>query len=226
MMRRVGGEELRVLVVEDHAELAESVARVLRREGMAVDVSYDGADALERATVVDYDVVVLDRDLPKVHGDAVCGVLVEQEHRARVLMLTASATIADRVEGLTRGADDYLPKPFAYAELVARIRAVARRPEQALPPVLAHGDLTLDPARRVATRAGTPLRLTPKEFAVLECLLAAQGRPVSAEELLERVWDEAADPFTNTVKTTVNRLRPKLGSPPLIETVPRGGYRI
>jgi DNA-binding response OmpR family regulator len=217
---------LRVLVVEDHAELAESVARVLRREGMAVDVSYDGADALERATVVDYDVVVLDRDLPKVHGDAVCGVLVEQEHRARVLMLTASATIADRVEGLTRGADDYLPKPFAYAELVARIRAVARRPEQALPPVLAHGDLTLDPARRVATRAGTPLRLTPKEFAVLECLLAAQGRPVSAEELLERVWDEAADPFTNTVKTTVNRLRPKLGSPPLIETVPRGGYRI
>jgi DNA-binding response OmpR family regulator len=217
---------LRVLVVEDHAELAESVARVLRREGMAVDVSYDGADALERATVVDYDVVVLDRDLPKVHGDAVCGVLVEQEHRARVLMLTASATIADRVAGLTRGADDYLPKPFAYAELVARIRAVARRPEQALPPVLARGDLTLDPARRVATRAGTALRLTPKEFAVLECLLAAQGRPVSAEELLERVWDEAADPFTNTVKTTVNRLRPKLGSPPLIETVPRGGYRI
>ncbi|MFJ6086632.1 response regulator transcription factor [Streptomyces sp. NPDC092369] len=217
---------MRVLVVEDHAELAESVARVLRREGMAVDVSYDGADALERATVVDYDVVVLDRDLPKVHGDAVCGVLVEQEHRARVLMLTASATIADRVEGLTRGADDYLPKPFAYAELVARIRAVARRPEQALPPVLVHGDLRLDPARRVATRAGTQLRLTPKEFAVLECLLAAQGRPVSAEELLERVWDEAADPFTNTVKTTVNRLRPKLGSPPLIETVPRGGYRI
>ncbi|MFJ4788511.1 response regulator transcription factor [Streptomyces sp. NPDC088794] len=217
---------MRVLVVEDHAELAESVARVLRREGMAVDVSYDGADALERATVVDYDVVVLDRDLPKVHGDAVCGVLVEQEHRARVLMLTASATIADRVEGLTRGADDYLPKPFAYAELVARIRAVARRPEQALPPVLVHGDLRLDPARRVATRAGSQLRLTPKEFAVLECLLAAQGRPVSAEELLERVWDEAADPFTNTVKTTVNRLRPKLGSPPLIETVPRGGYRI
>jgi DNA-binding response OmpR family regulator len=217
---------LRVLVVEDHAELADSVARVLRREGMAVDVSYDGADALERATVVDYDVVVLDRDLPKVHGDAVCGVLVEQEHRARVLMLTASATIADRVEGLTRGADDYLPKPFAYAELVARIRAVARRPQQALPPVLVRGDLSLDPARRVATRAGIPLRLTPKEFAVLECLLAAQGRPVSAEELLERVWDEAADPFTNTVKTTVNRLRPKLGVPPLIETVPRGGYRI
>ncbi|WP_327238809.1 response regulator transcription factor [Streptomyces sp. NBC_01317] len=217
---------MRVLVVEDHAELAASVARVLRREGMAVDVSHDGADALERATVVDYDVVVLDRDLPKVHGDEVCAVLVAQEHRARVLMLTASTTIADRVAGLTRGADDYLPKPFAYAELVARIRAVARRPEQALPPVLVHGDLSLDPARRVATRAGLPLRLTPKEFAVLECLLAAQGRPVSAEELLERVWDEAADPFTNTVKTTVNRLRPKLGSPPLIETVPRGGYRI
>ncbi|MGX2997531.1 response regulator transcription factor [Streptomyces sp. JNUCC 64] len=217
---------MRVLVVEDHAELANSVARVLRREGMAVDVSYDGADAIERATVVDYDVVVLDRDLPEVHGDEVCGVLVEQEHRARVLMLTASGTIADRVEGLTRGADDYLPKPFAYAELVARIRAVARRPDQAIPPVLVHGDLRLDPARRVATRAGVPLRLTPKEFAVLECLLAAQGRPVTAEELLERVWDEAADPFTNTVKTTVNRLRPKLGSPPLIETVPRGGYRI
>jgi DNA-binding response OmpR family regulator len=217
---------MRVLVVEDHSELADSVARVLRREGMAVDVSYDGLDALERGTVVDYDVIVLDRDLPRVHGDEVCRRLVAGGSPARVLMLTASGTIADRVNGLTLGADDYLPKPFAYAELVARIRALGRRTQPAVPPVLVHGDLRLDPSLRIATRAGVRLTLSPKEFAVLEYLLAGRNRVVSAEELLERVWDEAIDPFTTTVKATINRLRTKLGTPPLIETVARGGYRI
>lgn len=213
-------------MVEDHIQLADSVARVLRREGMAVDVVYDGEGALERASVVDYDIVVLDRDLPGVHGDEVCAVLVTEPVHTRVLMLTASGTIADRVEGLSLGADDYLPKPFAYAELVARVRAVARRARPAVPPVLIRGDLRLDPARRIATRTDERLALTPKEFAVLEYLMAAEGRVVSAEELLERVWDEAADPFTTTVKATINRLRAKLGSPPMIDTVPRGGYRI
>jgi DNA-binding response OmpR family regulator len=217
---------MRVLVVEDHAELAASVARVLRREGMAVDVAGDGRDALARTALVDYDVVVLDRDLPGVHGDEVAGSLVAAARPTRVLMLTASGTLADRVEGLSLGADDYLPKPFAYAELVARIRALARRSQPPLPPILVRGDLRLDPARRVATRAGMRLALTPKELAVLEYLLAARGRVVPAEELLERVWDEAADPFTTTVKATINRLRAKLGDPPVIETVPQGGYRI
>ncbi|SFQ26306.1 DNA-binding response regulator, OmpR family, contains REC and winged-helix (wHTH) domain [Actinomadura madurae] len=218
---------MRVLVAEDHAELAGSVARVLRREGMAVDVALDGRAALDRAALTDYDVVVLDRDLPGVHGDDVCRALVaDPGRRTRVLMLTASGTIADRVEGLSLGADDYLPKPFAYAELVARIRALGRRAQPALPPILEHGDLRLDPARRVATRAGLRLALSPKEMAVLEYLLAAGGRVVSAEELLERVWDEAADPFTTTVKATINRLRAKLGSPAVIETVPQSGYRI
>jgi DNA-binding response OmpR family regulator len=222
---------MRVLVVEDHAELAHSVARVLRREGMAVDVAYDGDDALERTAVVDYDVVVLDRDLPVVHGDAVCAALAndpggDARRSTRVLMLTASGTIADRVAGLSLGADDYLPKPFAYAELIARVRALARRSQPASPPVLVHGDIRLDPARRIATRADRRLALTPKEFGLLEYLLAARGRAVPAEELLERVWDEAADPFTTTVKSTINRLRAKLGAPPVIETVPRGGYRV
>jgi DNA-binding response OmpR family regulator len=217
---------MRVLVVEDHAELAASVARVLRREGMAVDVAGDGRDALARTALVDYDIVVLDRDLPGVHGDEVAGSLVAAARPTRVLMLTASGTLADRVEGLSLGADDYLPKPFAYAELVARIRALARRSQPPLPPILVRGDLRLDPARRVATRAGMRLALTPKELAVLEYLLAARGRVVPAEELLERVWDEAADPFTTTVKATINRLRAKLGDPPVIETVPQGGYRI
>ncbi len=217
---------MRVLVVEDQPDLADSVARVLRREGMAVDVAYDGGSALERATVVPYDVIVLDRDLPVVHGDDVCRTLVGQGSLSRVLMLTASGTIANRVEGLGIGADDYLPKPFAYAELVARIRAVARRSQPAAPPVLEHGDLRLDPAQRTASRAGARLNLSPKEFSVLEYLLTCGSRVVSAEELLDRVWDEAADPFTTTVKATVNRLRTKLGDPPLIETVPRAGYRI
>ncbi|MEV8318423.1 response regulator transcription factor [Streptomyces sp. NPDC059900] len=217
---------MRVLVVEDHAVLAESVARVLRREGMAVDVVHDGERALESTSVVDYDVVVLDRDLPGIHGDDVCGTLAEQPQQPRVLMLTASGTMAERVDGLNLGADDYLPKPFAYPELIARIRAIARRPQQALAPILDHGDLRLDPGKRLATRGGERLPLNPKELAVLEYLMAAQGRVVSTEELLERVWDDATDPFTNTVKTTINRLRAKLGSPPVIETVPRGGYRI
>jgi DNA-binding response OmpR family regulator len=217
---------MRVLVVDDQTELADSVARVLRREGMAVDVAYDGADALERADAVDYDIVVLDRDLPGVHGDDVCRALVDRVASSRVLMLTASSTIAERVEGLGLGADDYLPKPFAYAELVARIRAVGRRTRPATPPILLHGDLRLDPAQRIATRAGARLPLSPKEFAVLESLLSGQGRVISAEELLDRVWDEAADPFTTTVKATINRLRAKLGDPPLIETVARAGYRI
>ncbi len=213
-------------MVEDQKQLADSVARVLRREGMAVDVAYDGAAALQRTDVVDYDVVVLDRDLPTLHGDEVCRALVARRSPSRVLMLTASGTVAQRVEGLGLGADDYLPKPFAYAELVARIRAVGRRTRPAVPPVLVHGDLRLDPAQRVASRAGARLPLSPKEFAVLEYLLTGQGRVVSAEELLDRVWDEAADPFTTTVKATINRLRAKLGDPPLIETVARAGYRI
>ena len=217
---------MRVLVVEDHARLADSVARVLRREGMAVDVAYDGSSALDRTAEAEYDVVVLDRDLPGVPGDEVCRRLMAAPVLTRVLMLTAAGSIDDRVEGLTLGADDYLPKPFAFPELVARIRALGRRTQTALPPVLTRGDLTLDPGRRVATRHGARLPLNPKELAVLEYLLAAQGRVVSAEELLDRVWDSAADPFTTTVKATMNRLRAKLGEPPMIETVPRAGYRI
>lgn len=217
---------MRILVVEDHVRLAASIARVLRREGMAVDVAHDGASALERAAEVDYDVVVLDRDLPGVHGDQVCHELMRGPARTRALMLTAAGTLADRVRGLTIGADDYLPKPFAYPELVARIRALARRTQNALPPTLTSGDVILDPAQRRATRNGARLALNPKELAVLEYLLSARGRVVSAEELLDRVWDSAADPFTTTVKATMNRLRTKLGEPPVIETVPRSGYRI
>ncbi|MFH8409394.1 response regulator transcription factor [Streptomyces sp. NPDC018019] len=217
---------MRILVVEDHRDLAETLAAGLRREGMAVDVVLDGTAALEHTSVNRYEVVVLDRDLPGVHGDEVCQTLITEGYPARVLMLTAAATIEDRVEGLTSGADDYLPKPFAFAELVARIRALGRRSQPALPPVLCHADLKLDPGKRTALRAGKRLDLSPKEFAVLELLLAAGGRVVSAEELLERAWDEAADPFTNTVKVTVSRLRRKLGDPPLIETVAQAGYRI
>jgi len=217
---------LRVLLAEDHAELAETVAAGLRREGLAVDIAADGAQALERASVTGYDVVVLDRDLPKVHGDEVCRVLVASGSPARVLMLTASGSVEDRVAGLSIGADDYLPKPFAFAELVARIRALGRRSVKAMPPVLEHGDLRLDPASQLAVRGGRRLWLTPKEFAVLEQLMAANGALISAEELLERAWDEAADPFTNTVKVTISRLRRKLGEPQVIETVAQVGYRI
>jgi DNA-binding response OmpR family regulator len=217
---------MRVLVVEDHEELAETVATGLRREGMAVDVALDGAAALQRAAIYGYDVIVLDRDPPGVHGDRVCEELVERGGRPRVLMLTASAGIEDRVAGLSLGADDYLPKPFAFAELVARIRALARRAQPALPPVMAKDDLKLDPAQRVAHRAGRRLELSTKELAVLELLLGARGAVVSPEELLARAWDEAADPFSNVVKVTVSRLRRKLGEPPIIETVPGAGYRI
>jgi DNA-binding response OmpR family regulator len=217
---------MRVLLVEDHAELAETVATGLRREGLAVDVVADGHDALAHVALNEYDVVVLDRDLPGVHGDEVCRALVAGEHDSRILMLTAAATISDRVEGLGIGADDYLPKPFAFAELVARIRALGRRAHPPVPPTLVRGELCLDPAHRVATRAGERLPLSPKEFAVLEYLLGAQGRVVSAEELLGRVWDENADPFTTTVKVTIRRLRAKLGEPQPIETVPQAGYRI
>ncbi len=217
---------VRVLVVEDHQRLAEAIASGLRLEGMAVDLALDGNSALAHTTVTDYDVVVLDRDLPGVHGDQVCRTLANGRNNTRVLMLTAADTIRDRVAGLELGADDYLGKPFDFSELVARVRALARRSTPPLPPVYQRGDLSLDPARRLASRGDRRLELTPKEFAVLEHLLAADGRAVSAEELLERVWDEAANPFTTTVKTTMARLRAKLGDPPVVETVREGGYRI
>ena len=213
-------------MVEDHPKLATTVAAVLRREGMTTDVAFDGHDALDHVAAADYDVIVLDRDLPGLHGDEVCRSLLADGCRSRVLMLTAAGTIADRVEGLDLGADDYLPKPFDFAELLARIRALARRSHPAVPPLLERGDLVLDSARRLATRAGEQLPLSPKEFAVLELLLTADGTVVPAEEILRRVWDEYADPFTTAVKTTISRLRSKLGDPPLIETVPQAGYRI
>jgi DNA-binding response OmpR family regulator len=217
---------MRVLVVEDFEVLARSIGTGLRREGMAVDVVLNGTDAVDHLAGTRYDVVVLDRDLPGVPGDEICRRLAGDRSETRVLMLTAAGTIADRVEGLGLGADDYLPKPFAFAELVARVRALARRATPPLPPVLSCGDISLDPARRVASRAGRRLELSPKEFALLECLLGAPGLVRSAEELLERVWDEAADPFTSAVKHTMHRLRAKLGDPPVIETVREGGYRI
>jgi DNA-binding response OmpR family regulator len=215
-----------VLVVEDHAKLAVTVAAGLRQAGMAVDVAFDGQDALERIGATPYDVVVLDRDLPSMHGDDVCRALVADGRPSRVLMLTAAGGVDDRVEGLGLGADDYLPKPFEFSELVARIRALVRRPGVALPPRLICGDLTLDSSERVASRAGVRLSLNPKEFAILELLLGARGAVVSSEQLLERVWDEAADPFSQAVKTTMSRLRAKLGEPPIIETVAKSGYRI
>jgi DNA-binding response OmpR family regulator len=213
-------------VVEDHAEMAEMVALGLRRQGMAVDVALDGPGGLTRALGNDYDVIVLDRDLPGVHGDKICKELVETGCRSRVIMLTAAGTSDDLVDGLELGADDYLPKPFDFPVLVARIGALARRAHPAVRPVLRHGDLVVDTARRRALQAGRPLELTPKEFSVLEVLLAADGRTVSAEELLERVWDEFADPFTNAVKITISRLRAKLADPSVIETVTKSGYRI
>ena len=221
---------MRVLVAEDFEVLARSIGTGLRREGMAVDVVLDGSDALDRLAVTRYDVVVLDRDLPGVHGDEVCRRLVDSGSGSRVLMLTAASTVAARVEGLGLGADDYLSKPFDFAELVARVRALARRSAAAVPPVLDSCGVRLDPGSRVAFRDGRRLDLSPKEFAVLECLLtaasSAAGRVISAEELLDRVWDEAADPFTTAVKTTIRRLRAKLGEPPVITTVREGGYRI
>jgi DNA-binding response OmpR family regulator len=217
---------MRVLLVEDHAKLAVTVATGLRREGMAVDVVFDGADALSHAAATPYDVVVLDRDIPVIHGDEVCRRLVAHGSESRILMLTAARGVADRVEGLGLGADDYLPKPFDFSELVARIRALGRRSRPALPPTLVQGDLRLDSARRVATRAQRRLDLSPKEFAVLELLLGAGGAVVSQEEIFESVWDETLDPFSQAVKTTISRLRAKLGDPQLIETVAKSGYRI
>jgi DNA-binding response OmpR family regulator len=217
---------MRVLVVEDFEVLARAIGTGLRREGMAVDVVLDGNDALDHLALTRYDVVVLDRDLPGAHGDEVCRSLAAGGSGSRVLMLTAASTVADRVDGLGLGADDYLPKPFDFSELVARVRALARRSAPALPPTLESGDVRLDPSRRVAFRAGRRLTLSPKEFAVLECLLESAGRVVSAEELLERAWDEAADPFTTAVKTTIRRLRGKLGDPPVIRTIREGGYQI
>jgi DNA-binding response OmpR family regulator len=217
---------MRVLIAEDVEDLATAIATGLRREGMAVDVVLDGAAALDHLDATRYDVVVLDRDLPGVHGDEVCRRLAAERSGSRVLMLTAASTVRDKVEGLGLGADDYLPKPFDFAELVARIRAIGRRPETSLPPVLEHGDLILDPSRRVAVRAGRRLVLSTKEFALLEYLLSAGGRVVSAEELLDRVWDEAADPFSTAVKQAMHRLRVKLGEPSVILTVREGGYQI
>ena len=204
---------MRVLVVEDHPRLAETVATVLRREGMAVDIAFDGREALGGVALADYDVVVLDRDLPGVRGDEVCRAMVADGRPSRVLMLTAAGSLEARVEGLGIGADDYLSKPFHLAELVARIRALSRRSRPALAPTLVHGDLELDSARHRVTRAGKPVALSPKEFAVLELLLGADGAVVSSEQMLERAWDDAVDPFTNTVRMTVSRLRAKLGDP-------------
>ena len=217
---------MRVLVVEDEQLLADAIARGLRRESMAVDAVYDGTQAWERIGVNDYDVVVLDRDLPGVHGDELCRQLVELGGETRILMLTAASEVADRVAGLSLGADDYLGKPFAFSELVARVRALGRRAVPAVPPVLEACGIRLDPARREVTREGKPVSVAPKEFAVLEVLLRAGGAAVSAEQLLEKAWDENADPFTNVVRVTVMTLRKRLGEPQVIKTVPGAGYRI
>jgi DNA-binding response OmpR family regulator len=216
---------MRVLVIEDDEELARAVAAGLRNARMAVDVAHDGTAGLSRALVNDYDVIVLDRDLPRLHGDDLCAKLVASDSRSRVLRLTAATRTADLVDGLGLGADDYLPKPFAFAELVARIRALARRSQPALAPILECGDIRLDTGQRVATRAGRRLELSPKELAVLELLLAADGMALSAEQLLRRAWDEYLDSFSNVVRVTISRLRRKLGDPAAIETV-QGGYRI
>lgn len=217
---------MRVLIVEDERVLATAIAEGLREEAMAVDVVYDGDDALERASYNEYDVVVLDRDLPTVHGDDVCRELVERRSPARILMLTAAGEVGDRVDGLSLGADDYLPKPFVFGELVARVRALGRRSGPPVPPVLERRGVRLDPHRRRVTRDGRELRLTKKEFAVLEELLRAEGGVVSAERLLERAWDENIDPFSNIVRVTMATLRRKLGQPPVIETVTGSGYRL
>jgi DNA-binding response OmpR family regulator len=217
---------MRILIAEDEPRLAQTLARGLRRGGWAVDVAPDGQAALDRAALVDYDAVVLDRDLPAVHGDEVCRRLVARERPPRILMLTAAAEVDDRVEGLNLGADDYLAKPFAFAEVVARLNALSRRSDAARPPVLERSGVRLDPARHEVVRDGRPVSLTPKELGVLGVLLRAEGTVVTTEVLLERVWDEHTDPFTNTVRVTVMNLRRKLGAPALIETVIGAGYRM
>jgi DNA-binding response OmpR family regulator len=217
---------MRILVAEDERFLAALVAEGLRDQAMAVDVAHDGAAALERLGVNDYDVLVLDRDLPVVHGDDVCEQLSRGGAPVRILMLTASGELTDRVDGLNLGADDYLAKPFAFEELVARIRALARRSGRPLPPVLERAGITLDTAYRQAFRDGRALALSRKEYAVLEVLMRAQGAVVSTEELLERAWDEHVDPFTTAVKVTMSKLRSKLGDPPVVVTVPGSGYRL
>jgi two-component system, OmpR family, response regulator VanR len=215
-----------VLIAEDEVRLADAIARGLRREGMAVDLAPDGTDALVKARVVRYDVLVLDRDLPGVHGDQVCQLVREERPETGILMLTAAGAVDDLVEGLSLGADDYLPKPFRFAELVARIRALGRRSTPSRPPLLRRGDLELDPARRTVMRGGEEIQLARKEFAVLESLMSVDGATVSAEELLERVWDDQIDPFTNVVRMTIMTLRRKLGEPAPIETVIGVGYRM
>jgi DNA-binding response OmpR family regulator len=217
---------MRVLVAEDEQALADLIAEGLRRYAMAVDVAYDGTTALERVGVNDYDVLVLDRDLPGVHGDDVCRALAEDGARVRILMLTASSAVHERVSGLDIGADDYLTKPFEYAELLARVRALGRRAQPSLPPVLRRAGIVVDAPRRQAFRDGRYLPLSRKEYAVLEVLMRAQGSVVSTEELLERAWDENTDPFTTVVKVTISKLRTKLGDPPAIVTVPGSGYRL
>jgi len=217
---------VRILVVEDEHLLADAIAEGLRRESLAVDVVYDGDAALERLGLNEYDVVVLDRDLPVVHGDDVCRAVVDSGAYTRVLMLTASTAVGERVDGLALGADDYLGKPFAFAELVARVRALGRRSRPPAPPVLERAGLRLDPNRREVYRDGRYVGVSRKEFAVLEELLRAEGGVVSAEQLLERAWDEHIDPFTNVVRVTVMTLRRKLGEPQLVETVAGVGYRV
>ncbi|HET8582056.1 MAG TPA: response regulator transcription factor [Jatrophihabitans sp.] len=216
---------MRVLLADDERLLADTVAEGLRKLAMAVDVCYDGAAALERLGVNSYDVAVLDRDMPRASGDEVCRRIVDDRLGTRILILTAAGGIRDRVDGLGLGADDYLTKPFAFAELVARIQALARRPPVGAPPVLDHSGVVLDIPRHRAFREGLLLDLTPKEFAVLSVLMHAAGEVVSAEELLEKAWDEHADPFTNAVRVAVMTLRKKLGDPPIVHTVPRVGYR-
>lgn len=217
---------MRVLIIEDEEDLATAIARGLRREGMAVDIALSGDIGLRKAQLNEYDVVVLDRNLPGVHGDEICRRLASAGSPTRILMLTAAGGLHDKVAGLNLGADDYLGKPFAFEELVARLRALARRAAPPRPPVFRHGDLILDPATRHATRAGRELDLTKKEFGLLEVLLGADGAVVSSEELLEKVWDENTDPFTNVVRVTIMTLRKKLGEPQLIDTVAGTGYRL
>ncbi len=217
---------MRVLVAEDHGGVAEAIARGLRRDGIAVDIAEDGETALFKARVHPYDVVVLDRDLPKIHGDEVCRTLNGEQPETKILMLTAASSLDEMVDGLALGADDYLTKPFRFAELAARVAALGRRSGRVRPTVLEHGDITLDPARHEATRGGASLDLSPKEFGVLQELMAADGQVVTTEQLLERVWDENVDPFTNTVRMVLVTLRRKLGDPAVIETVRGAGYRM